>query len=1071
MPAIDVLWWELDARAEKYVQGMTDAENAATRFANVVGEHPIAMAAALTAGLTLAAVKAADFAAALEMTGREVAAVMPQARGHIEDITESLLHMADTVPISLDKLQEGLVNVARRLGDLATPAQALEVLQVAAQGARATTTDLNTSINLLDKVMKQFNLDASQAPHIMDDLVTAAQHGARFEDMETLIARAGTAAANAGVSLKGLLEGLTKLIDSGVAPRQAVALLTQSLGGAMTGMDAASVAASRLGIQIHVVGSELQITGVNAEKAAQAHQAFVEAAGQTKRATDELDGSLVDQEQLVKNRLATAWAHLGQDVLPIVQSGLSALSGLMDRLTRGSDKTFLADTSAQEAQHLIELHDQFISLSLAGKNTALVMDQFQISSQSLQRDLAAGGTLAGLTTEQLKKLRDMVTSLNAAQNAQGGPGWSDLLHPLDQNQANTWAAQVVDAANTALAAQAATKPAPDLTGTGHKTGGGTSLSQAEIDKRQALIAALTTEVARLTQGATAAMQAQLDAMQQKADETFGHHIPDAVRNMFAQWQAAIQASGAVQAFGQQLTDMQDQVRQHEALPVGPERTAALAADRQALLDLQDDAQHYLDTLTAGSEAYKQQHDILKQIEELIKGTSKAEDDKDKKQTERVRALKEQARAIQDAALGALDIAKAFGIVDDNTAKALDSLVKMGTNISTMAGELANGKALDASSILGALGGVATLVSSIFGPNPQDVANAKAMAANTDAIKLLTEKLTVANAITGEQVQQLGRAAAAGLSLVSRTGDSSIKDTALRHAHEARDIETAIAQSGMSLAQFKEEAKLLGITIAGDIPTTHELQAVLQAIQAADLSSFAQDFTGQLSLLNEQFKIMNITDPIQQLQKLRDLLSDPKWGSPALQQALAGLDLSTPEGRAKADAAIQNLLTMMQQGKLTATDLGGLTADQLLQELDQINQLLQSAGGATGTTGASQQFQVTQQITEVTGDRLAGLLDTSVQWLELIENHTRIAADALAGIPAGPVGILPPPPGLGAGGGSSYTSGGIMVNIYMGAGAGPAQVGAAAADAVVQQVDKALGDLYRRRNMLAGKVLR
>jgi hypothetical protein len=116
----------------------------------------------------------------------------------------------------------------------------------------------------------------------------------------------------------------------------------------------------------------------------------------------------------------------------------------------------------------------------------------------------------------------------------------------------------------------------------------------------------------------------------------------------------------------------------------------------------------------GTDAHKQLKDLLDKEEKLwaqiaihsadaTKTTTKGKPNREKE----IELLRTQAQKIEEGARGALQLAEAFGLVDDNAASALNSIVQIAANVqAALKGDL--------SSVLGVAGGLASIASNCFG---------------------------------------------------------------------------------------------------------------------------------------------------------------------------------------------------------------------------------------------------------------------------------------------------------------------------------------------------------------------
>ncbi len=162
-------------------------------------------------------------------------------------------------------------------------------------------------------------------------------------------------------------------------------------------------------------------------------------------------------------------------------------------------------------------------------------------------------------------------------------------------------------------------------------------------------------------------------------------------------------------------------------------------------------------------------------------------------------------------------------------------------------------------------------------------------------------------------------------------------------------------NGSSLQELRELADQLGITLNTDsfVNFVTSLKELDEAIKNTELTKFADTFTGRMQALNAQWEVFNTTDPLKRLvEQLAEasrlnLRRKPNGGgfelvgtgSPAFRAAGAGLDLSTAAGRNQLLLNLQGLFTRLQAGALAPGELGGLTADQFLEQLTSMIGLL------------------------------------------------------------------------------------------------------------------------------------
>jgi TP901 family phage tail tape measure protein len=606
--------------------------------------------------------------------------------------------------------------------------------------------------------------------------------------------------------------------------------------------------------------------------------------------------------------------------------------------------------------------------------------------------------------------------------------------------------------------------------------------QETANAQRSLLEQARAAAAQATSSLVDDMEAQLGELEAAAKKAFGTEIPAAVTRMLDDLRARIAQRPALEKL----------VADFDAL--GPSIDHALSVldkgfGRQAFTESLPALEQMIDRTKAqiaatkdGTEDHRVLVELLRKEEALwhkiAQHAGDLSDDSDRQRrahTEQIRVLQEQAREIEAAARGAIQLAGAFGIVSDEAARALESIAQIGANLqAALAG--------DFSSILAVGGGLASLISSLTGPSPEEQRRREIIRENTEAIERLTQRVGEFGDINvaGSTFAGLSDAIASALSAeptkqqiadLMRGPPQLFHDALERLQKEltSSTLDAALKSLGLSMADLKDVAQQLGITL-DEKHLKESLQQLQQAIQATQIAQFALTFGSQLEALRAEFELFDITDPIQQLQKLVDLFNDPKFGAPALREALAGLDLTTPEGQAKAKKAVQALFRQLQAGTLTPEQLGGLTPQEFLQQLEEIKRLLDS-GAAPGTGG----YNIDRTITEATGSLIGGLLTTSNVWLQRITAATETMAQALAGA-IQPLPTLYPPTvttstGAGAMGAAPVFN--LTVNVTIAPGASVADAHAAGEEIgrkTIEAINRGMGQEIRRRGQLKGEVM-
>lgn len=148
------------------------------------------------------------------------------------------------------------------------------------------------------------------------------------------------------------------------------------------------------------------------------------------------------------------------------------------------------------------------------------------------------------------------------------------------------------------------------------------------------------------------------------------------------------------------------------------------------------------------------------------------------------------------------------------------------------------------------------------------------------------------------------------------------------AASAAEVLASLRQAGTSLKELQQIADDFGITLS-DSPTIEELKQLQEAVNNFSLKRMLESFQGAKELLEAEFDIFDIEDPIEQAKRFKDLISRM---SPAFQEAMAGIDLATREGREAASRVIEEFFKKAtQSGQLSADEIEALFGDMLPDE--------------------------------------------------------------------------------------------------------------------------------------------
>lgn len=470
----------------------------------------------------------------------------------------------------------------------------------------------------------------------------------------------------------------------------------------------------------------------------------------------------------------------------------------------------------------------------------------------------------------------------------------------------------------------------------------------------------------------------------------------------------------------------------------------------------------LATLVPGSKLYLEVQQKLLEVErersKLLKGTADAGAGK---KPEGARTTADMAREIQQATDGALQLAMAFGAVDDELGNVLRSIGQIAGNLPSLLSFI--GDKAPGTNVLGIVGAALPILGalgSLIGDSPEEQQRRKVLEQNTDAIKELTKKAgDLGLDVSGTEAT----AAAAALDRFLADDNVRFATSGAGGGMDARAIARAF---GLDMKEMDRIAKEHGITLDGSIESFRALQRAIDET-ITTLGEFNTDLDSQKAQAEATIDIMGITDPVQQEAIRRQATAGR---SPALDAITAGLDMSTPEGRAEARRRAQATFGIMQAGgdELTAAQLGGLSGDELLQAIldliDGLNAIDEAQGTNQSTVGDVDRV-ITADRTQITADQASRML--GVQTSQLTE--LRIIRAALTASQT-PLTLPSLPPGF-----ASITpmgGGGTTINItqnveIMGGVSDVPTLARGLAHDLVDEIDRALGRKARIRRAHLG----
>jgi hypothetical protein len=292
------------------------------------------------------------------------------------------------------------------------------------------------------------------------------------------------------------------------------------------------------------------------------------------------------------------------------------------------------------------------------------------------------------------------------------------------------------------------------------------------------------------------------------------------------------------------------------------------------------------------------------------------------------STKKMATDTANIARAGLEAAQAFGVMSSDAAATLNTVITLGESIAKVAGG-------DMSAIPAMIASAANLISKMIGG---DAGRKRLIEDNTRSMDRLRNEL-------GNLSLDVSGADFAGIQGALGEVLPQLKDG--RGSRNQTDVINALAKRGLTMADLKKLADQLGIRIFSDSGAldVRGLNDLFRALPDVELGMFGQDFNSQKQSTTAGFGV-NQTNDLGQIGALGSL--GGKF-SDALKGVVDVNDLAGTRDRLKA------LFTRMQNGGLSAAELGGLTGEEFLDLITdiigRIDNLSPNTGSGSSTGGA------------------------------------------------------------------------------------------------------------------------
>nr|MDE6434647.1 phage tail tape measure protein [Lachnospiraceae bacterium] len=290
----------------------------------------------VTAGIT--ALSGAGIAAAMELDdGYDTIITKTGAAGEaLEGLNEVAENLFTNMPIEMEDAGTAVGEINTRFGE--TGERLEELSKQFIEFANINGTDLNNSIGKVDKIMEQYNIDASETANVLglltqkgqatgisvDTLMDSLQkNGPVFKEMglnmvqaTDLLAQFEANGVNADMAIAGLRKSIKAYTDEGKSVDEALALTIDSIKNAETETEALSIAQEVFGTK----GAAEMATAIREGRLdLESLSASMEEYGNVVEDTFNATQDPWDEAKVAANNLKLAAADLGTTILSSLQ--------------------------------------------------------------------------------------------------------------------------------------------------------------------------------------------------------------------------------------------------------------------------------------------------------------------------------------------------------------------------------------------------------------------------------------------------------------------------------------------------------------------------------------------------------------------------------------------------------------------------------------------------------------------------------------------------------------------------------------------------------------------------------
>lgn len=327
----------------------------------------VAVGAAVGAFVGKAIGQAMEFEDQMAQVSTLLNGTTEEVKARTEELGDSVIDISNNTGKATDDLTNGMYQVISAFGDTE---EAIGILEIAAQGAKAGGAETVDAINLLSAVTKGYGDTSVEANQKVSDMAfTVVKLGqTTFPELAGAMGSVVPIAQSLGVSqeeLFGVMATFTGVTGNAsevstqlrgtmqalMAPTDAMAGLISDLGyengnammealGLQGSIDAITNAATESGepLQKYIGSIEgqtlaLAASGAQSDNLKEKTEAMAQASGASKEAFDRSTDSAKAQYDIMKNKLGNSMTELGRSFLPMVTAGMQLLSPIVDGVT------------------------------------------------------------------------------------------------------------------------------------------------------------------------------------------------------------------------------------------------------------------------------------------------------------------------------------------------------------------------------------------------------------------------------------------------------------------------------------------------------------------------------------------------------------------------------------------------------------------------------------------------------------------------------------------------------------------------------------------------------------------